>query len=45
MSVKRKVNTKSLGEKCNVLKDLESGMSNKEVAEKYGVRKTPFLLG
>ena len=39
MSVKRKLNTKSLGEKCNALKDLESGMSNKEVAEKYGVPK------
>ena len=45
MSVKRKLNTKSLGEKCNALKDLENGMSNKEVAEKYGVPKTPFLLG
>ena len=39
MSVKRKLNTKSLGEKCNALKDLESGMSNKEVAEKCGVPK------
>ena len=39
MSVKRKLNTKSLGEKCDALKDLESGMSNKEVAEKYDVPK------
>ena len=39
MSVKRKLNTKRLGEKCNALKDLESGMSNKEVAEKYDVPK------
>ena len=39
MSVKRKLTTKSLGEKCNALKDLENGMSNKEVPEKYGVPK------
>ena len=45
MSVKRKLNTKSLGKKCNALKDLESGMSNKKVAEKYGVPKNTFLLG
>ena len=29
---------KSLIEKCKALKDLEKGMSNKDVAEKYGVR-------
>ena len=34
MSVKRKLNVESLGEKCQVLKDLESGLSNKEVRKK-----------
>ena len=36
MSVKRKVNVKSLGKKCQTLKDLESGLSNTKVAKKYG---------
>ena len=39
MSVKRKLNVKNLDQKCNALKDLESGLSNKEVAAKYGVPK------
>ena len=37
MLVKRKLNIKSLGDKYQTLKDLESGLSNKEVAKKYGV--------
>ena len=37
MSVKRKLNVKNLNEKCKALRDLESGLSNKEVAAKYGV--------
>ena len=36
---KRKYNHKTLREKCQVLKDLEKGMSNKDVAAKYGVTK------
>ena len=39
MSVKRKRNVKSLGEKCQALKGLEGGLSNKEIAKKYGVCK------
>ena len=39
MSVKRKLNVKKLNEKCKALRDLESGLSNKEVAAKYGVPK------
>ncbi|XP_065647138.1 tigger transposable element-derived protein 4-like [Hydra vulgaris] len=35
--VKRKLTNKSIIEKCKALKDLETGMSNKEVAKKYGV--------
>ena len=35
--VKRKLTNKSLAEKCKALKDLENGMSNKDVAAKYGV--------
>ncbi|XP_065674039.1 tigger transposable element-derived protein 4-like [Hydra vulgaris] len=37
--VKRKLTNKSIIEKCKALKDLETGMSNKEVAKKYGVPK------
>ena len=36
-SVKRKFNVKSLGEKYKILRDLEKGLSKKDVAEKYGV--------
>ena len=34
--VKRKRTNRSLAEKCKTLKDLENGMSNKDVAAKYG---------
>ena len=37
--VKRRLTNKSVVEKCKALKDLEKGMSNKEVAQKYGVPK------
>ena len=36
-SVKQKLSVKSLGEKCQALRDLEKGLCNKDVAEKYGV--------
>ena len=39
MSVKRRFVVKSLNEKCKALRDLESGLSNKEVAVKYGIPK------
>ena len=39
MSVKRKLNVKDLNEKCKALRALESGLSNKEIAAKYGVPK------
>ena len=32
-SVKRKLSVKSLGEICQALRDLEKGLSNKDVAE------------
>ena len=35
MYVKQKLNIKSLGKKRQPLKDLESDLSNKEVAKKY----------
>ena len=34
---KRKLTVKRLVEKCNALSDIEKGLSNKEVAAKYGV--------
>ena len=39
MAVKRKLAVKTLAEKCQTMKDLENGISNKNVAEKYGVPK------
>ena len=44
--IKRKLEAKTLIEKCNILRELEKGMTNKEASEKYNfnlekkVRKT-----
>ena len=38
-SVKRQLSVKSLGEKCQALRQPEKRLSNKDVAEKYGVPK------
>lgn len=37
--LKRHLKTKTVEEKCKVLKDLENGMGNKNVSEKHGVPK------
>ena len=37
--LKRKLLNKTVVERCNVLKDLEKGMSSKRVAQKYGVSR------
>ena len=39
MSVKRKLNTKTLKEKCDILSHIEKGMTDKEAADKFGVPK------
>ena len=39
MSVKRKLDTKTLKEKCDILSHIEKGMTNKEAADKFGVPK------
>ena len=39
MFVKRKLNTKTLKEKCDILSHIEKGMTNKEAADKFGVPK------
>ena len=39
MAVKRKLAVKTLAEKYQALRDLENSISNKNVAEKYGVPK------
>ena len=39
MAVKRKLAVKSLAEKCQALSDLENGIFNKNVEEKYGMPK------
>ena len=39
MSVKRKLNTKTLKEECDILSHIEKGMTNKEAANKFGVPK------
>ena len=41
--VKQKLRNKSLAEKCKALKDLENGLSNKDVATKYGVPQNTVL--
>ena len=38
-SVTQKLSIKSLGEKRQTLRDLEKGLSNKDVAEKYGLTR------
>ena len=40
MAIKRKLAVKTLAEKCQALRDLENGISNKNVAEKYGEPKS-----
>ena len=44
MAVKRKLAVKTLAEKCQVLRDLKNGISNKNVAEKYGVLKNTVSM-
>ena len=39
MSVKRKLNTKTLKESCDIVLHIEKGMTNKEAADKFGVPK------
>ena len=39
MPIKQRLNNKPIGLKCKVLKDLEKGMTNKDVATKHGVPK------
>ena len=44
--IKRRLNNKPIGVKCKALKDLEKGMTNKDVAAKYGVpQKHSFYVG
>ena len=42
---KRKLNTKTMEEKCDTLSHIEKEMTNKEAADKFCVPKTPFQLG
>ena len=44
MSVKRKLNTKTLKEKCDILSHIEKGMTNKEAADKFGVLKNTISI-
>ena len=37
--IKRRLNNKPIGVKCKALKDLEKGMTNKDVAAKHGIPK------
>ena len=45
MAVKIKLAVKTLAEKCQVLRDLKKGVSNKNVAEKYGLPKNTVSTG
>ena len=42
---KRKLETKTLVEKCKILREIEKGMSNKDAAKKFKVPKTRSLPG
>ena len=42
--LKRKLTNKSLAEKCKALKDLENGLSNKDVAARYGVPRNTVSI-
>ena len=44
MSVKRKLNTKTLKEKCDSLSHIEKGMTNKEAANKSDVPKNTISI-
>ena len=39
ISVKRKLNTKTLKEKCDILSHIEKGITNKQGSDKFGVPK------
>ena len=39
MSVKRKLNTKTLTGKCDILSHIEKGITNKQTADKFGLPK------
>ena len=39
MSVKRKLNTKTFEEKYDILSHIQKGMTNKDVADKFGAPK------
>ena len=41
--IKRRLNNKPIGVKCKALKDLEKGMTNKDVAVKYGFPKNTLF--
>ena len=43
MSVKLKLNTKTLKETCDILSHIEKGMTNKEAAYKFGVPRNTIL--
>ena len=44
MFVKRKMNTKTLKEKCDILSHIEKGMTNKEATDKFGVPKNTISI-
>ena len=39
ITFKRKLNTKTLKEKCDILSHIEKSMTNKEAVNEFGVRK------
>ena len=45
MSVKRKLNSKALKEKCDILSHIEKRTTNKEAAENLVCLNTSFQLG
>ena len=43
-SVKRQLRVKSLGEKCQALRELDKGLSNKDLAEKYDLPRNTISM-
>ena len=43
-SVKRKLTNKTLVQKCEIIRHIEKGMTNKEASERFGVAKNTISI-
>ena len=42
-AVKRKLNNTKVIQKCQIIRQIEKGITNKEVSEKFGVPNTQYI--